>query len=101
MTGRQYAALAVLIAALAVVHGLHAPAALEDPVPQQAVLARVEAVDARCREHHIAADVARAALPRLPLPHCGDGHNVWDLLQGSDDPRPIPPDEARRLLLAP
>ncbi|HEV3257168.1 MAG TPA: hypothetical protein VG013_09835 [Gemmataceae bacterium] len=74
---------------------------LETPAYHQGemeVLRRIEAVDARCREYHISADAARAALPRLPVPDWDDQHNGWVFLRGSDDPRPIRPEEARRLL---
>src|SRR5262249_56537424 len=37
---------------------------------QLAVLRQIDETDARCREHHIAADAARAVLPPLDVPMC-------------------------------
>jgi hypothetical protein len=71
---------------------------LIDPAEQQAVLVRVEELDARCKEFSIDAETARAALARQQLPLGSDKENVWDLLRGSDAPRPISVGEARRLL---
>jgi hypothetical protein len=65
---------------------------------QLAVLRQIEEMDARCREHHIAADAARAVLPRLDVPMCYDRVNGWDFLRGSPDPRPLEEAEVRRLL---
>jgi hypothetical protein len=66
-----------------------------DPGQAEGIRA-LEAVDARCREHHIDAATARAALPPIRVPGCS-----WDgreFLRGSDDPRPVDVEEARRLL---
>jgi hypothetical protein len=99
LTRRQARGLALLVGACLLVqlpHGLgvyplgHAE--------QQAALRRVEEVDARCREHHIDAATARAALPRLEVPLAGDDLNGWGLLRGSPDPRPTTSDAARTLL---
>jgi hypothetical protein len=68
---------------------------------QQAVLHRIEEVDARCRQHRIDAAAAREALGRLEMPLSMGVVDGWELLRGSDDPRPLPPDEIRRLLDAP
>ncbi len=68
---------------------------------QQAVLRRIEEVDARCRQHHISAAAARQALGRLNVPLSLDVIDGWDLLIGSDDPRLLPPEEIRRLLTVP
>jgi hypothetical protein len=68
---------------------------------QLAVLRRVEEVDALCREHHIAAADARQALGRLSVPWSEDVIDGWELLIGSDDPRPLPPEVVRRLLKPP
>lgn len=72
----------------------------DDPgrVSQADALRRVEEIDQRCRQHRIGRDTARAALGRLPLPHCDPRENVWDLLHGSDDPLPLSVEKARELL---
>lgn len=66
--------------------------------PQGEVLRRLEETDARCREHHISAAAAEAALGKLDLTAWGCDDNGWELLRGSDDPRPLPPEDVRRLL---
>jgi hypothetical protein len=71
---------------------------LIDPAEQQAVLGRVEELDARCKEFSIDAETARAALGRQTLPLGSDKENVLDLLRGSDAPRQISVDQAGRLL---
>lgn len=68
---------------------------------QQAVLHRIEEVDARCRRYHIRADAARQALGRLDVPLSFDVIDGWELLIGSENPRPLPPEEVKRLLEAP
>lgn len=76
-------------------------AVLSHPVqtPDQAeLLRRMEAVDARCREHHISADEALAALGKLDLGAYASSVDGWAFLRGSDDPWPHAPDEVRRLL---
>jgi hypothetical protein len=65
---------------------------------QGAQLRRVDAVDARCRLHHISAAAARAVLPPEPMEGGHGNDNAWDLLRGSDDPRPVESAEVRRLL---
>jgi hypothetical protein len=65
---------------------------------QLAVLRRVEEVDALCRRHHISAAEARQALGRLNVPWSLDVIDGWELLIGSDDPRPLPQEEVKRLL---
>jgi hypothetical protein len=67
---------------------------------QRAVLRRIEEVDAVCREHHIGAAAAREALGRLEIPCSLDVIDGWEFLCGSDDPRPLPQEEVRRLLSA-
>jgi hypothetical protein len=72
-----------------------------DREPQMAALRLVEETDARCRAHGIAATTARQALDRLDIPHSGDPEpriNGWDLLRGSDAPRPLTVQQARHLL---
>ena len=68
---------------------------------QQDALRRIEEVDARCRQHHIDAAAAREALGRLEMPLSMGVVDGWELLRGSDDPRPLPPEEIRCLLDAP
>jgi hypothetical protein len=68
---------------------------------QQAVLRRIEETDARCRKYHIGADAARQALGKLDIPLSLDTIDGWEFLVGSDDPRPQPPEEIKRLLEAP
>jgi hypothetical protein len=68
---------------------------------QQATLRRIEKVDARCREHHISAAAAQQALGRLDMPLSLDVIDGWDLLIGSDDPRPLSPEEIQQLLQEP
>jgi hypothetical protein len=63
---------------------------------QTEALRALEAVDARCREHHISAATARAALPPVYMTSCPV--SVWEFLRGSDDPRPVDVEDARRLL---
>jgi hypothetical protein len=72
---------------------------------QAADFRRVEEVDARCARFHIDADTARQALPPFLITGCGEEQKVngrtvsgWDFLHGSDDPRPVSVEEARRLL---
>lgn len=59
-------------------------------------LRRVEEVDARCREHRIAADDASAVMTadNPGFPH----EYLWQCLWGSPNPEPRSPDEVRRLL---
>jgi hypothetical protein len=68
---------------------------------QQAALGRIEEVEDRCRRYHISAADARKALGRLDVPLSLDVIDGWDLLVGSDDPRPLPPEEIKRLLEEP
>jgi hypothetical protein len=70
---------------------------------QVADLERVQVIDDRCREEHIDAETARQALPEFEIRGMGgdvDGRplSAWDLLRGSNDPRPMTVEEARRLL---
>lgn len=65
---------------------------------------RIERVDARCRQHRIAAATARQALPPLTIAGCSqlsDGSpriNGWEFLHGSDDPLPHDPVDVWQLL---
>jgi hypothetical protein len=79
-------------------------ASLQFDPAQSADLRRVEQVDARCREHHIDAATARQALPEFEVYGMfgrelnGRRLSGWDLLRGSDAPRSVTVEEARRLL---
>jgi hypothetical protein len=68
---------------------------------QQAALRRIEEVEARCRRHHISAADARQALGKFDVPLAFDEIDGWDLLVGSDDPRPLPLEKIQHLLEAP
>ncbi len=67
---------------------------------QQAILRRIEEVDARCREYHIGADAARQTLGKLDVPLSWGTIDGWEFLIGSDDPMPLPPEEIKDLLEA-
>jgi hypothetical protein len=73
----------------------------DDMREQQAVLRRIEEVDARCKQNHISAADARQALGSLDIPLAFDAIDGWELLIGSDNPRPLPPEEIQRRLEAP
>jgi hypothetical protein len=66
---------------------------------QREVFQMVEDMDARCRAYHISAATARRVLDKVVMPGGSDGDNAWYFLRGSDDPRPLSDEEARRLLL--
>jgi hypothetical protein len=65
---------------------------------QRAQLRRVDAVDARCRQHRISAAQACAALEPLTMAGGSEEDNAWNLLRGSSDPRPVEPAEVRHFL---
>jgi hypothetical protein len=69
---------------------------------QPQALRYVDQVDVLCRQHHIAAADAVAALPELALPGNQEGQhehvNGWLFLRGSPTPRPHSPKEIRDLL---
>jgi hypothetical protein len=81
-----------------------------DNTRQMAVLRKIDAVDAACREHHVGREAAIEALtypeglgegkPATPLeiPLNATPVNGWEFLRGSPDPRPVLPEEIRRLL---
>jgi hypothetical protein len=99
LTGRQARALLILLGACLVVQLPRAITCGPDWLPGQRVaLEKVERVDAACRQHRISAELAAKALPRLAIPGAGDEGTGWELLRGSDDPVPMTPEEARRLL---
>jgi hypothetical protein len=99
LTRRQARGLGLLVGACLLVQLPRGVAVYyTDHAAQQAALRRVEEADARCREHHIDAATARAALPRLEVPWTGEDFNGWCLLRGSPDPRPTTSDQARALL---
>jgi hypothetical protein len=67
--------------------------------PQQvSQLRQIDAVDARCREHHISAATAREALGTCEVVGWAFDANGYDFLRGSDDPHELTVEEARRLL---
>ena len=41
---------------------------------------------------------ARQALDPLDIPMSVNAIDGWEFLRGSDDPRPLPPEEVKRLL---
>jgi hypothetical protein len=63
---------------------------------------RIEAVDALCRKHHIDAATAQRVLEPIRMwSDCVDpprNESNWQFLRGSDDPREISDEEAKRLL---
>lgn len=65
---------------------------------QGPAFARLEAVDARCRELGISKAAAVAALPPWTDFPLGGEFNAWQLLRGSSTPRDLSPAEVRRLL---
>ena len=58
-------------------------------------------MDAHCRRYHISAAAARQALGKLDVPMAQEVIDCWEFLIGSDDPRPLPPEEIKRLLTEP
>jgi hypothetical protein len=103
LTGRltrpQVRALLVLIA---VCFAIQAPRGLicvyaYDPGQARAFQA-IEDVDAVCRRERLDAATARGVLKPLSIPGYTPLANGWLYLRGSNDPRPVDADEARRLL---
>lgn len=92
----------VLVGLTAVLLACHRPRSVGShfvvPPEQMAVLQRVERVDERCRQMHIDAPTARAALGFLQFPLGYAGDNAWDLLRGSPSPAPVTVGRARELL---
>ena len=70
----------------------------DDDARQQEQLRLVDAVDARCRQHHVSAESAREALEPLPMIGGTEVDNAWALLRGSNDPCAMAATEVRRLL---
>jgi hypothetical protein len=68
-----------------------------DPAQGEA-LRQIAVLDKRCRANGIAAETARTVLPPIHVFGAGENENGWWMLRGSPDPRPLPLDEARRLL---
>lgn len=96
---RQARAVAWLIALCFLVQLPRAVGGRFEPNDKQAArLRQIEDMDARCREHHIAAEDARRTLPRQEMKESASRVNCWELLWGSAEPRPRPPEEVRRLL---
>lgn len=102
LSPRQVRRLALLIGLLFLLHlprGIGAGWGIEHR-PQQAVLRHIEEVDARCHQHGISAETARAVLGELEIPSAFGRENGWEFLRGSPRPDPsITPDQARKLLL--
>jgi hypothetical protein len=99
LSRRQVWTVGLLIAALIVVQLPHGVLGSPPNDPwQREGLRQIEDMDARCRAHHISRDLARKVLPRLHVSGSDDTFNGWNFLRGSDDPHPIPEEEARRLL---
>jgi hypothetical protein len=69
-----------------------------DSLAQGEALDRIEQSDALCRRHQIGAATARAALGWLRVPHDCPTEDNGQFLRGSEDPRPLSVEEARRLL---
>jgi hypothetical protein len=70
---------------------------------QQSDLRYIEQVNAICREHHISADTARAALKNLGMASfqiagSGESDNGWNFLWGSSDPLPLSVEQAEHFL---
>jgi hypothetical protein len=100
LTGKQARGIGVLLLALFLTQlprGLAGAYFWYDP-QQLPALRRIQETDARCRRHHIDRDTAREALGWLDVPAAEGRENGWDLLWGSDDPRTVSVEEARRLL---
>jgi hypothetical protein len=99
LTQRQVGALALLIGLCFAVQLPRGLLCCIRQMPGQAdSLRRIEEMDARCRALYIRADTARKALPPLTIQDSWTGVNGWEFLRGSDQPREVPPEEARRLL---
>jgi hypothetical protein len=102
LSARQIRVLAILILVLLIVQlprGIIGTYAFNSDTREQlAVLRQIAATDALCRQHHISAADARAALPARSIPGSMERVDSWELLRGSGDPRPLPPEEIRRLL---
>jgi hypothetical protein len=96
--------LRVLGTALVVLLLFQAPRAIaqqwnRESAAQEATLRRIEVTDALCRQHAIDAATAKEALGRLEIPGSWSAkENGWDFLRGSDRPRPMTVEEARRVL---
>jgi len=98
-SGRVLACLAALLFLIQLPRGLTTGPSTEATwARQQADLARIARVDARCRVHQIAAAAALRALEPFRVFWSSEEVNGWELLRGSEDPRPLEEDEARRLL---
>jgi hypothetical protein len=100
LIGRQARRIGILLACLV---ALHLPRVViqhyyRDSTAQQATLRRIEQTDAHCRALGIDAATAKAALGWLEVPDGSSKENGWDFLRGSDSPRPLSTEEARRLL---
>jgi hypothetical protein len=67
---------------------------------QREQLRLVDEMNRRCAEHHVSREMALEVLPPLvPVNSITGLHNCWWFLRGSDQPRTMTPEEAKRLLL--
>jgi hypothetical protein len=105
LTRRQAGWLLCLIGLLFVAQAPRAVFPLEDwkhQEYQRQELREVGEMDERCRRYGISAETARSALKDHPPPFrkgdYADDVDGWDLLRGSDHPRDLSVEEARRLL---
>jgi hypothetical protein len=100
LTGRQIFLAWLILAALCALQfpRVWVQHEFRDPSEQQEVLRLIEEMDARCRRWGIDADTAKAALGWRKVPLGSDKESAWEFLHGSDDPRPVSVEEARRLL---
>lgn len=98
LSDRQMLGLVSLIAVLTICHWPNVVVHHDYDPQQQAVLQRVERMDARCQAHGISAATAREALGFLKMPMCYEKENAWEFLHGSPTPRNLSVEEARRLL---
>ena len=66
---------------------------------QSEQLARIDRMDRLLRERQISRELAIEVLPELKMIANEGGRNGWELLRGSDNPKPISKAEAKRILL--
>jgi hypothetical protein len=98
LTPKQVRALQILIAACFLVQLPRGLLVYFSHPGQADSLRAIAAMEERCREHHVRGDEARAVLPKLDLGGSATEMNGWELLRGSDDPRPHTASELKQLL---